>query len=82
MKLVFELSNRQTKEVIEHAAACLRIALPLPDEPDPEKRPAHIRLRRKSAGWIGRGFDRPEGPGVARGDAAGAEWEKGWTWTS
>ncbi len=38
MKLVFELSNRQRQEIIERGR-CLRIALPLPDDWDPEGDP-------------------------------------------
>ena len=38
MKIIFELSNRQKQEVIERGR-CLRIALPLPDDWDPESDP-------------------------------------------
>jgi hypothetical protein len=37
-KLVYELSNRQKKEIIERGR-CLRIALPLPDDWAPEGDP-------------------------------------------
>ncbi len=54
MKLVFELSNRQTKEVIERGR-CLRIALPLPDDWDPESDPltfARAVIGRLDRSWV------------------------------
>ena len=55
MKLVFELSNRQKQEIIERGR-CLRIALPLPDNWDPEGDP--LAFARAVIGLVDRSWVR------------------------